>query len=44
MIWKICSFLKFEIITVFVNTITDDYKYPVSDCENLPFPIQMQLS
>ena len=28
----------------FGNTLTTDYKYPVPDCENLPFPIQMQLS
>ena len=36
--------LKFEIIEVFVYTLTVDYKYPVSDCENLLFPIPMQLS
>ena len=29
---------------VFVNTWTADYKYPVPDCENLPFPIQIQFS
>ena len=29
---------------VFVNTLTVNYKYPLPDCENLPFPIQMQLS
>ena len=28
---------------VFVNTITADYNYPFPDCENLSFPIQMQL-
>ena len=33
-----------EILRVFVNILTDDAKYPVQDCENLPFPIQMQLS
>ena len=31
-------------IGVFVNTWTADYKYSVPDCENLQFPIQMQLS
>ena len=36
--------MKFEIIVLFVNTWTADYKYPVPDCENFPFPIQIQLS
>ena len=44
MIWKISLLLKFKIIGVFVNTRTADYKYPVSDSENLGFFIQMQLS
>ena len=44
MIWKIFPLLKFEIIGVFVNTLTADYMYPVQDFENFPFPIQMQLS
>ena len=44
MIWKIFSWLKFEVVVLFVNTWTADYKYPVPDCENLPFPIQIQLS
>ena len=44
MIWKTSPWLKFRIIGLFVNTWTADYKYPVPDCENLPFPIQMQLS
>ena len=43
-IWKISPWLKFKIIALFVNTWTADYKYPVPDCENLPFPIQIQLS
>ena len=38
MIWKIPPWLKFEIIVLFDNTWTADYKYPVPDCENLPFP------
>ena len=44
MIWKIYPRLKFEIIGLFVNTWTADYKYPVPDRENLPFPIQIQFS
>ena len=43
MIWKISPWLKFEIIGLFVNTWTADYKDPVPDCENLWFPIQIQL-
>ena len=33
-----------EILVKFVNTLTDDAKYSVQDCENLPLPIKMQLS
>ena len=44
MTWKISPWLKFEMIALFVNTWTADYKYPVLDCENLTFPIQIQLS
>ena len=44
MIWKISPLLKFEMIGVFLNTLTADEKYGVPDCENLRFPIQMQLS
>ena len=44
MIWKISPWLKFKIIWFFPNTWTADYKYPVTDCENLPFPMQIQLS
>ena len=44
MIWKLSRLMKFQIIGVFVNIWTADYKYPVPDCEKLPFPIQMQLS
>ena len=43
-IWKISPWLKFEIKALFVNTWTADYKYPVPDCANFPFPIQTQLS
>ena len=44
MICKISPWLKLEILEVLVNTLTADDKYPVWDCENLQFPIQMQLS
>ena len=44
MIWKISPLLESEILGVFVNTLTADYKFPVPDCENFLFPIQMQLS
>ena len=43
-IWKISTWLKFDIIGLFANRWTADYKYPVPDCENLPFPIPIQLS
>ena len=43
-IWKTSPWYKFGIIGLFVNTWTAHYKYPVQDCENLPFPIQIQLS
>ena len=43
-IWKISTWLKFDIIGLFANRWTADYKYPVPDCENLPFAIQIQLS
>ena len=44
MICKISPGLKFEIISLFANTWTADYKYPVPDCKNLPFRIQFGLS
>ena len=44
MICKISPLLKFEILGVFVNTLTADDSYPVGDCQNLQFPIKMQLS
>ena len=33
-----------EILRMFVNTLTRDDKYLVQDCQNLPLPIQIQLS
>ena len=44
MTWKISPLLKFEKLGVFVNTLTADDNYPVWDCENLKFPVQLQLS
>ena len=44
MILKISPLLEFEIRGVFVKTLAADWKYPLPDCENLPFPIQMELS
>ena len=44
MAWKVSPLLKFETLVVFVNTLTTDDKYLVWDCENLKFPIQLQLS
>ena len=44
MTWKMPPLLNFEILGLFVNTLTADNKYPVLDCENLQFPIQKQLS
>ena len=40
MIWETFPLLKFEIIALFVNTWTADYKYPVVDCENLQFSLK----
>ena len=44
MIWKRPPWLKFEIEALFAKTWTNDYKYAVTGCENLLFPIQIQLS
>ena len=44
MIWKISPWFKFEILGLFSTRWTVDYKYPVTDCENLQFPIQIQAS
>ena len=43
MICKISPLFIFEILGVFVNTLAANEKNPVQDCENLQFPIQMQL-
>ena len=39
-----CPLVLGEILRVFVNRLTSDDKYCVQDCENLPLPIQVQLS
>ena len=44
MTWKKSPLFKIEILGVYFNTLTADRKYPVWDCENFKFPIQMQLS
>ena len=52
MSWSLCDqingkkslLLNFEILVVFVKTITADDKYSVWDCENMKFPIQMEVS
>ena len=36
-------FVIWELLGVFVNTMTADDKYSFRDSENLPQPIQMQL-
>ena len=43
MIRKVSSFFNFEILRVFISTLTADDKYPLQDCENFQFIIQMQL-
>ena len=43
-IWKSSALLKFEILLAIGNTLTAGDKYPVWDCDNLQFPIQMQIS
>ena len=40
---KISLSFKFEIVGVFVNTFTSDYKYPVPDSKNFQVAIQIQL-
>ena len=42
--WIISPLLNFQILEVFVNTLTDDDYYTFGDSEDLQFPIQMQLS
>ena len=44
MTWNISPLLNFEILAVFVNTLTADEEYPFGDSGDFQFPIQMQLS
>ena len=44
MISKISPLLNFEMLGVFVNTLTDDENYPFGDSGDLQSCIQMQLS
>ena len=44
MIRKISPWLKFEMIGLFANTWTTDYKYPVTDSQNFLFPSQIEFS
>ena len=43
MVGKMSPLVKFEILGVFVNTLTVADKYPVRDIKNLQFHISMQL-
>ena len=42
--WKMFLLVISEILGLLVNTLTVDNKYSLSNSENLPQPIQMQLS
>ena len=44
MIRKVSPLVKFEILGVFVNTMTSDHKFPGQNCDNSPFLIQTILS
>ena len=44
LIWKMSPLVLGEILELFLNTLTPAAKYPFQDCQNLPLPIQMQLS
>ena len=44
LIWKMSLLVICEILRGFVNTLTADDKYPLRNCENLPLPIEIQLS
>ena len=44
LIWKMSPLDLPEILQMFVNTLTGNAKYGVQDCQNLPPPIQMELS
>ena len=44
LIWKMSQLVLVEIFLMSVKTLAADGKYFVQDCENLPLPIQIQLS
>ena len=44
LIRKISPLVIREVLGIFVNILTADDKYLIQDCENLQFPIEMQLS
>ena len=44
LIWKMSPALLGEILAMFLNTFAAEGKYLIEDWENLPLPIQMQLS
>ena len=41
---NISLIINYDILGAFVNTVSANDQHPVQDCENLQFPIQMQLS
>ena len=44
MIWKISPVLLGEILLMFLNILTAEEGNPIEDWENMPLPIQRQLS
>ena len=44
LIWKISPVLLGKILGFFLNTLIVERRYPIEDWENVPLPIQMQLS
>ena len=44
MIWEISPLLKLEFLGILFNTFTGNDMCPLRDCQDLKFPIQMQLS
>ena len=41
---KISLLSNFDILVMFVNTLTADENYPFGDSGDLQFPVEMQLS
>ena len=42
--WKKCRLVKFEILRLFVNTLTTDDKYSSRNIQNLTLQLQMAIS